>query len=36
MRSQIVEAAQGSLAGFNPVHMSECLAEADEQNAKDQ
>jgi transposase InsO family protein len=30
LRSQVVEAASGSLAGFNPVHMSECLAEADE------
>jgi transposase len=30
VRSQVVEAAQGSLAGFNPVHMSECLAEANE------
>jgi len=30
VRSQVVEAAQGSLVGFNPVHMSECLAEANE------
>ncbi len=29
-RSQVVESASGSLAGFNPVHLSECLAEADE------
>ena len=29
-RSRVVESASGSLAGFNPVHLSECLAEADE------
>jgi hypothetical protein len=26
----VIEAAQGELAGFNPVHMSESLAEADD------
>jgi transposase len=29
-RGRVLEFAQGALAGFNPVHMSECLAEIDD------